>query len=233
MSATELQFRTAAFGGFQKQDVLSYIESANQTHTEKLEGLQRERDELTREKEELEARANQAQEQVQALTREKEELTAQLDSVRSEMEELRRALEAERASLSQTADQLSQANARLSQTEPDAAAYQQVKDRTAGIELEAHCRAQEVQQAAEERVRRAHTEVAQWLHKVQAGYDLLRTDMESAVSRTTQDLDKLRQLTEELSSHFSAQDAHLRKLSQDCISDFAPPAPEPLPLDEQ
>ena len=220
MSATELQFRTAAFGGFQKQDVLSYIESANQTHTEKLEGLQRERDELTREKEELEARANQAQEQVQALTQEKEELTAQLDSVRSEMEELRRALEVERASLSQTADQLSQA-------------YQQVKDRTAGIELEAHCRAQEVQQAAEERVRRAHTEVAQWLHKVQAGYDLLRTDMESAVSRTTQDLDKLRQLTEELSSHFSAQDAHLRKLSQDCISDFAPPAPEPLPLDEQ
>ena len=61
MSATELQFRTAAFGGFQKQDVLSYIESANQTHTEKLEGVQRERDELTREKEELEARANQAQ----------------------------------------------------------------------------------------------------------------------------------------------------------------------------
>ena len=148
MSATELQFRTAAFGGFQKQDVLSYIESANQTHTEKLEGLQRERDELTREKEELEARANQAQEQVQALTQEKEELTAQLDSVRSEMEELRRALEVERASLSQTADQLSQANARLSQTEPDAVAYQQVKDRTAGIELEAHCRAQEVQQAA-------------------------------------------------------------------------------------
>ena len=40
MSATELQFRTAAFGGFQKQDVLSYIESSNHTHAEKLEQLE-------------------------------------------------------------------------------------------------------------------------------------------------------------------------------------------------
>ena len=39
MSATELQFRTATFGGFQKQDVLSYIESSNQAHVEKLEQL--------------------------------------------------------------------------------------------------------------------------------------------------------------------------------------------------
>ena len=51
MSATELQFRTATFGGFQKQDVLSYIESSNQTHVEKLAQLQRERDELAGEKE--------------------------------------------------------------------------------------------------------------------------------------------------------------------------------------
>ena len=76
MSATELQFRTATFGGFQKQDVLSYIESSNQAHVEKLEQLQRERDELAREKEELAAQAEQARQQVQALTREKDELAA-------------------------------------------------------------------------------------------------------------------------------------------------------------
>ena len=42
MSATELQFRTSTFGGFQKQDVLNYIETANQEHREKLEALRRE-----------------------------------------------------------------------------------------------------------------------------------------------------------------------------------------------
>lgn len=233
MSATELQFRTATFGGFQKQDVLSYIESSNQAHVEKLEQLQRERDELAREKEELAAQAEQARQQVQALTREKEELAARLAQVRKEAEALRTGADDQKSRLEQAAAQLAQANARLAQAEPAAAAYAQIKDRTAGIELEAHCRAQEVQQAAEEKVQRAHTEVSQWLHKVQAGYDLLRSDMEGAVSRATQELDKLHQMVEQLSSHFDSQDEHLHKLTQDCMSEFAPPAPEPLPLNEK
>lgn len=231
MSATELQFRTATFGGFQKQDVLSYIESSNQAHVEKLAQLQRERDELAAGKEELEAQAKQVRDQVQALTREKEELTVQLAQARKEAEDLRRAAEAQKAQLEQSAAQLADANARLAQAEPAAAAYEQVKDRTAGIELEAHCRAQEVQQAAEEKVQRAHTEVEQWLHKVKAGYDLLRSDMDGAISRTAQDLDKVRQMLEQLSTHFDTQDQHLRKLSQDCADQIAPPAP--LPLNEK
>ena len=162
MSATELQFRTATFGGFQKQDVLSYIESSNQTHMEKLAQLQRERDELAAEKEKLAAQAGQAKEQAETLAKEKEALTAQLDEARKEADALRAQLAQVRGEAEQTAAQLTDANARLAQAERDAAAYQQVKDRTAGIELEAHCRAQEVQQEAEEKVRRAHTEVTQW-----------------------------------------------------------------------
>ena len=86
-------------------------------------------------------------------------------------------------------------------------------------------------QEAEEKIRRAHTEVEQWLHKVNAGYDLLRSDMGGAITRTGQELDRLRQLLEQLSAHFDTQDEHLRKLSQDCVSDFTPPTP--LPLEEQ
>ena len=67
----------------------------------------------------------------------------------------------------------------------------------------------------------------------EAGYDLLRSDMEGAVSRATQELDKLHQMVEQLSSHFDSQDEHLHKLTQDCMSEFAPPAPEPLPLNEK
>ena len=230
MSATELQFRTATFGGFQKQDVLSYIESSNQTHVEKLAQLQRERDELAGEKEALAAQAEQAKEQAQALAKEKEALTAQLDEARQEAQQLRTQLDQARKEAEESAARLADANARLAQAEPAAAAYQQVKDRTAGIELEAHCRAQEVVREAEEKVHRAHTEVEQWLHKVQAGYDLLRSDMDGAISRTGQELDKLRQMLEQLSTNFSSQDEHLHKLSQDCTAQFAPPAP--LPLDE-
>ena len=45
MADTELQFRTATFGGFQKQDVLLYIETMTREHREKLDGLQRKLDE--------------------------------------------------------------------------------------------------------------------------------------------------------------------------------------------
>lgn len=230
MSATEIQFRTAAFGGFQKQDVLSYIESSNQTHVEKLAQLQRERDELAGDKEALTAQAEQAREQAQTLAKEKEDLAAQLDEARKEVQQLQTQLAQARKEAEESAARLADADARLAQAEPDAAAYQQVKDRTAGIELEAHCRAQEVVREAEEKVHRAHTEVEQWLHKVQTSYDLLRSDMDSAISRTAQELDKLRQMMEHLSTNFSSQDEHLHKLAQDFKVQFAPPAP--LPLDE-
>lgn len=233
MSATELQFRTAAFGGFQKQDVLSYIESSNHAHTEKLEQLQREREELAGAKQALADQVEQAKGQAEELAREKEDLTARLEQARKETEQLRTQLEQARKEAEDTAAQLSEVKARLEQAEPDAAAYRQIKDRAAGIELEAHCRAQEVQHEAENRVQRAHTEVEQWLHKVRAGYELLRTDMDGAVTRTLQELDKLHQMMEQLSSSFSVQDDHLRKLTQACVSEFAPPAPQPLPLNEK
>ena len=41
MEAADIQFRTAALGGFSKQDVLDYIEKANQDHAAKVEGLQK------------------------------------------------------------------------------------------------------------------------------------------------------------------------------------------------
>ena len=37
MSDTELQFRTATFGGFNKQDLLAYLESTARSHAEQQE----------------------------------------------------------------------------------------------------------------------------------------------------------------------------------------------------
>ena len=48
MSAEEIQFRTATLGGFQKQDVLDYIERSSKDHGDKLAGLQRELEEARR-----------------------------------------------------------------------------------------------------------------------------------------------------------------------------------------
>ena len=42
METGEFQFRTAAIGGFLKQDVLDYIERANREHRERIEQLEKE-----------------------------------------------------------------------------------------------------------------------------------------------------------------------------------------------
>ena len=61
MEAADIQFRTAALGGFSKQDVLDYIEKANQDHAAKVEGLQKELSAMTEERDKLKARVEEAE----------------------------------------------------------------------------------------------------------------------------------------------------------------------------
>ena len=225
MSATELQFRTAAIGGFQKQDVLSYIESSNQIHLERLESIQRERDQLTQEMEELRRQAADAQGHTAHLEEENTRLSAELTAARQELEAMRKDFDQQKQAMEAM-------KIRLERAEPAAQAYEQVKDRTAGIELEAHCRAQEVQRLSEEKVLKTRTEVEQWLHKVKAGYDLLRAAMDTSINRTGQELDKAYDILTQLSGNFAAQSEHLDKLTRNCVDELTPKAPEPLPLDE-
>ena len=244
MNATELQFRTATFGGFQKQDVLDYIEQANQEHREKLTSLQRELEEtasartaLEQERDtlrsQLEETAASSKGQIETLEEENRRLTGELEAARKEAAELREKLTGQADELAATQLELEEVQGKLKKIAPAAAAYEQVKDRTAGMELEAHCRAQAVQAAAEERVKKARAEVEQWLHRVRTGYAALRGDMDATVSQACGELDQLREKLEHISSQFADQDARLEQLAQDCVSELGPRAPEPLPLNEQ
>lgn len=57
-----------------------------------------------------------------------------------------------------------------------------MKDRTAGMELEAHCRAEQVEAEAAERVKKMREQVEHWLGRVQNEYDRLRTSMDATLS---------------------------------------------------
>ena len=61
METAEIQFRTAALGGFVKQDVLDYIERANREHGAKLEQLQRELDQCREERDKYRDRTESAE----------------------------------------------------------------------------------------------------------------------------------------------------------------------------
>ena len=61
MEAADIQFRTAALGGFSKQDVLDYIEKANKEHAARMEQLQKELSAVTDERDRLKTRVEEAE----------------------------------------------------------------------------------------------------------------------------------------------------------------------------
>lgn len=231
MSATELQLRTSAFGGFQKQDVLSYIETTNRAHAEQAEALKRELDEAARAKAAAEERAAAACARQAELEGQVEELNGELERRGRALEEARAALEACTARAEALEAEGKQWKARLERAEPLAEAYESVKDRTAGIELEAHHRALTVQAEAEAQVKKLRAELEQWLYKVQAGYDRLRTDVDATISHASGELDRVRRSLGDISAEFAEHDAALEALLDTCRETIGPKAPEPLPLD--
>ena len=233
MEAADIQFRTAALGGFSKQDVLDYIEKANQDHAAKVEGLQKELSAMTEERDKLKARVEEAEGRLVELSAQVQKLTGELAERGAALEQSRgeRELQAEEQSALQ--NQLSDLKERLEKSEQGARAYEAIKDRTAGIELEAHCRAQAVQAEAEERIRKTRAEVEQWLNRVQGNYGRLRADMDAAVSRACGELDQVRQTLEQISGELARQDEGLDKLTKSCCAELTHRAPDPLPLDEK
>ncbi len=224
MAANEQQFRGAVFGGFQKQDVLSYIETTARAHGSKVEALQKELAELAGAKAELDtaqagltARAKAADEALAETSASLERSTAELVQKNARLADLER----ENAAL----------KARLAELEPAAAAYQAVKDRTAGIELDAHFRAQAAERAAQERVQAAQADLEQWMRKVQEGYDRLRTDVDATVSHAGGELTRVTRTLEGISAEFCAHDEELEQLIESCRDTLSPRPPMPLNVD--
>ena len=112
-------------------------------------------------------------------------------------------------------------------------AYESVKDRTAGMELEAHCRAEQVEAEAAERVKKMREQVEHWLGRVQNEYDRLRTSMDATLSHAGGELEQVRGMLDGLSAELERQDEALEGLAETCRTELGPRPPRPLPLDAQ
>lgn len=207
-------FRSATFGGFNRQDVLNYLEKSA-------------RDEAKRQ-EELAAKAKQASQEAErcrtALSEEKaklDSLTADNAALRRELEQVKAELAAQREENSKKAAQLTglegelaAVRGKLSALEPDAMAYAAVKDRTAGVELEAHRRAKEIQAQAEEQAQELRRQMGQWFKQVEKQYDALRGEVESTVAYAAEQLGKAGAGLEQVVSVMGEQNMKLSALEQ-------------------
>lgn len=208
MSASEHRFRTAAFG-FNRQDVMQYIEAVHRDYAVRLKGmkkdLERERDQRSSLEEQGSLANTEAQAAEKAARRSQEELEAAqkaLAEMREERDKLKLQLQAaqqDMAALQEAADRMA----------PAAKAYETLKDKAAGIELDAHKRAQIIIKTGEAEAAQTRRKVAQWLRQAQSSYARLCGDVSATLSHATAEMERTSKSLEAVSAEL---DDHGRRL---------------------
>jgi len=199
----EQQFRSAAIGGFNRQDVLNYIESATRRHAEELQELREELERVKLELEQTRSRAVSAEGEVERLA----PRAAQMEKSTAELEE-------KRSGLAAAEREMKELRARVAMLEPKAAAYEAVKDKTAGIELEAHQRARQVVEQAQKNADEVRVRTEQWLAKVRGSYERMRTDVEATITHTAGELERAGKAVVELNREFKQHDAAMQAVAE-------------------
>ena len=103
----------------------------------------------------------------------------------------------------------------------------------AGVELEAHRRAQGVLDQANSQARHLRQQMEQWMTRVGREYDALRTEVEATISHAADQLDKAGKCLEQVSALLSDQDVALEELSRAYDSTAPDKVPAPVPLEEE
>lgn len=207
MSAGEYRFR-GSFFGFNRQDVIHYIEAIHRDYAAQLEtaaqALEAERGRCSQVEEQGSLASEEAAAAGKDAQRSKEELRRALE----ELQETQRQREELRLKLKAAQEELDALQAAAERMAPAAKAYESLKEKAAGIELDAHNRAQAIIRQGEAEAAQTRKEVADWLARVESSYDRLRSDVAATLTHAGGELERtvrsLDAVTAELDSH--AQD---------------------------
>lgn len=240
----DYQFRSAAFGGFHKQDVLDFLQLQAQELQKLQQQLEQAQAECARLKEEngrQAAQAEQAQAECARLREENERQAAQAGQAKEELEQLRDS--AQRAD--QQEKQALQAQLEQAQLErdvlreqvdamrPDAEAFTTVKERIAGVELDAHRRAQLALDEAQEQSKQMYSEIGALLSRMGRQYAGLRSQVDTTVSSANEELQKTQETLAQISAALEQQDAALEQLVQAHLDRGPVRVPAPMPIPEE
>ena len=188
-------FKSVAFGGFDKQDVIRYIEQSAQEAAAAQEQLQKENERLQLENGELEDRLNKLQQQLA-------ETAALLTQTQEDLKQAqaeRRALEGAR----EEADRLAAEMARL---RPEAESYARFRDRVGDIECDAHKRAAELEATTTAKLQRT-------VELFRTQYEHLMTTFGSTADYVTAELRKVEVNLTQLPRAMDQAGKELRELS--------------------
>ncbi len=235
----EHPFRSAAIGGFNKQDVLDFLEAQAKQTAQAQQELQGRLEESERQGESLRRELDEANRQLEAVRRALEEAGQAREELAGQLERANEAASGSRQEASRLAGELRQARrerdemrAQRDAVWPDAQAYIELKERTAGVELEAHRRAQAIQAKAEEDAQKARRQVEQWLKRMGREYDALCTQVETTVSHAASELEKAGAGLERLNELMSGQGTALEGVRRAYDETNLGRPEAPMPIDE-
>ena len=176
------QFRSAAFGGFHRQDVLDYLEKTTRDHQAKTE-------ELTRALDQEKAARTAAEGEKEALRAQLDEAVSARDALTEELAQVKQRLEEATASLAQAEERAAELTQRVGALEPGAKSWQRLKDTAGNIEVSAHERAQVTVQTARAQAAQLRAEGVRWVLEIQDRCDRLKRELRTAITAAQRELD--------------------------------------------
>ncbi len=181
MSEQEYVFRGAAFGGFNRWDVLSYIRKMTEEHQQEITELRKQLGEVTDQRNALESRAASAE----AARGRLPELEGQVAALTEEIGNLK----AENERLQAEHGQLQE---KLRSWEPSITTYGAIKDQMAEIELNARERGAVLLQRAGEQASDLRRKANETVQHTAVWYDQTKNDTNQTLTYIIQELERIR-----------------------------------------
>lgn len=222
------QFRTAAFGGFQKQDVMTYLEENAQEHARQVALLRKQLQDERQARSEDGQKAGELEEKCKALEAESQRLAADLAQREAALAQKEAELAQAESLRAEFETRLNELKGQMEKMAHAAAAYEAVKERTAGIELEAHGRAQQIEEEARRQAGAVRQETAAWFENVKTTYEHLHTDVDQIVGRAVEELHRAGVSLEGLTGTFRGYDETMEAFKAKIASLSGPREPQPL-----
>ena len=178
------QFRTAALGGFHRQDVLDYIAKSAESSNAKISALQEQVEQLTQER-------NDAKAESDALRAELETASQERDDAASKAECACVELERQEKELTELREETARLTAQVARLQPEVEAMERLKHQIADIELDARTRGEAIVGHAGTQAKETREKTTELLKKTKCRFDIARTDVEATTSHVMGELERL------------------------------------------
>ena len=233
MGDLEIGFRSAVVGGFQRDDVLKYIEEAAQKHAEEIAEL---KDKLDKAEQDAKTQAEKVAELTQknaGLLERLGEMTMELDKAKADLDERDRSLalageestvqnecyeelHTQYKTLESECARLREQNQKLQARSDE---YTAARDHLAEIELCAHRRAQELEEQAQKHAAQIEADAERRIEAMKRELENTRQEYSNTLRRTQQAADEARRRTEEILNRLGS--------GSETPTEKNPPAPAP------